>query len=257
MTARFLSGLSKGPDRKSLRYWSQAADDAPDMDYAELEGLRSDAAALRERLERLIHIADSRLAVPRVGATEVPRPLHCDWAWRPPLWSGPVFPTGRAAVESGTRFGEETAVFHDCDIGELTFRQIRNQGQPSDAPFVARLDVFRFGGSFLSLVIELPPDATDGLERRHLLALSIGIDLERPLEVFARLNIRHGPNTEQIVRECPMDAGTMTAEFDLAHTDLNEKRIERAWLDLIFENPQMNQITLRDVTMTRRPRAEL
>ena len=29
------------------------------------------------------------------------------------------------------------------------------------------------------------------------------------------------------------------------------------WIELIFEGPQMNQITLRDITFSRRPRAEL
>jgi hypothetical protein len=38
---------------------------------------------------------------------------------------------------------------------------------------------------------------------------------------------------------------------------MNEKRVERIWLDLIFEGPEMNQVTLRDLTFSRRPRAEL
>ena len=46
-------------------------------------------------------------------------------------------------------------------------------------------------------------------------------------------------------------------EFDLAYTKVNEKRVERLWVDLIFEGPEMNQIILRDVTLSRRPRAEL
>ena len=46
-------------------------------------------------------------------------------------------------------------------------------------------------------------------------------------------------------------------EFDLAYTKLNEKRVEKLWLDLIFEGPEMNQVTLRDLTFSRRPRAEL
>ena len=46
-------------------------------------------------------------------------------------------------------------------------------------------------------------------------------------------------------------------EFDLAYSNLNEKRIERAWIDLIIEGPNMNQIVLRDLTFSRRPRAEL
>ncbi|MDD9976593.1 MAG: DUF6478 family protein, partial [Boseongicola sp.] len=50
--------------------------------------------------------------------------------------------------------------------------------------------------------------------------------------------------------------GEQTVEFDVAASDLNEARLERAWIDLIFEGPEMNQITLRDMTMTRRPRAD-
>jgi hypothetical protein len=83
------------------------------------------------------------------------------------------------------------------------------------------------------------------------------VELEKPLEIFARLNIKHGPNTEQIVRELPLNAEEIMVEFDLAYSNLNEKRVERAWIDLIFENPQMSQLVLRDVTFSRRPRAAL
>ena len=72
-----------------------------------------------------------------------------------------------------------------------------------------------------------------------------------------RLNIKHGPNVEQIVRELPLNEEEVMVEFDLAYTKVNEKRIEKLWLDLIFEGPEMNQIILRDVTVSRRPRAEL
>ncbi len=66
---------------------------------------------------------------------------------------------------------------------------------------------------------------------------------EKPLEIFARLNIKHGPNVEQIVRELPLDEEEVMVEFDLAYTKMNEKRVERMWLDLIFEGAEMNQIT--------------
>ena len=60
------------------------------------------------------------------------------------------------------------------------------------------------------------------------------------------------------MRELPADGqGEMIAEFDLAYTNINEKRVERAWVDLIFESPEMNLIVLRDLTLSRRPRAEL
>ena len=83
------------------------------------------------------------------------------------------------------------------------------------------------------------------------------VELERPIEIFARLNVQHGPNTEQIVRELPVVDRQMMVEFDLAYTKLNEKRVEKLWIDLIFENPEMSQVVLRDLFFSRRPRAEL
>lgn len=81
--------------------------------------------------------------------------------------------------------------------------------------------------------------------------------LKKPLEIFARLNVRHGPNTEQIVRELPLSDDKIMVEFDHAYTKLNEKRVEAMWIDFIFEGPDMNQVTLRDLTFSRNPRAEL
>jgi hypothetical protein len=119
------------------------------------------------------------------------------------------------------------------------------------------MDVFAFDGSFLSLVLDFPQEAIDGLTRRHLIRMDTIVELEKPLEIFARLNIKHGPNTQQIVRELPLNEEESMVEFDLAYSTLNEKRVERAWIDLIFENPQMSQVVLRDVTFSRRPRADL
>ena len=93
--------------------------------------------------------------------------------------------------------------------------------------------------------------------RRHLLRMEVIVEVKKPLEIFARLNVRHGPNTEQIVRELPLSDDKIMVEFDLAYTKLNEKRGEAIWIDLIFEGPEMNQVTLRDLTFSRNPRAEL
>ena len=151
--------------------------------------------------------------------------------------------------------GKEVTLFHDCALSELTLRQIRNQREQDIAPYGLRMDVFKFDGSFLSLVVDLPAEAVQGLRKTHLLSMKTIVETESPLEIFGRLNIRHGPNTEQIVRELPLNEEDVTVEFDLAYSKLNEKRIEKAWIDLIFEGPEMNQITLRDLTFSRRPRA--
>ena len=224
------------------------------MDLATLRGLRSKAAMTRRGIDQLLRTADTRLI--SSGDERLRRPLHSDWAWRPRLWSTKQSQIGLAAVESRSDFGD-ARVFHDCRVSELSLRQIRNRKDTDLCPFALRLDVFRFDGSFLSLAIDLPPEAVSGLKLRHVIRLDCDVEVEKPLEIFARLNVMHGPNTEQIVRELPTVQGETWVEFDLAYTKLNEKRVEKAWIDIIFEGPQMNQIVLHDLCLSRRPRAEV
>ncbi len=243
--------------RRTMRHWSAAVRKAQSAELATLRAERQNARSLRYELDELIYVADTRLGLPRVGSTAFPRPSGTDWAWRPKLWRGPLPQKGIAAVETKTPLGDEITVFHDCRITELSLRQTRNIREADLAPYALRMDVFQFDGSFLSLAIDLPAAACEGLKKRHLIRLDANIELEKPLEILARLNIRHGPNTEQIVRELPLGDTDIFVEFDLAYTNLNEKRVDRMWVDLIFEDPQMNQVTLRDVTFSRYPRAEL
>lgn len=202
-------------------------------------------------------VTDVDLAVPNAGPSPVPMPCTADWAWRPELWRSPLSVPGLNCVPNGSTLGSEVAVFHDCPRAELTLGQVRNIGAQDPAPFALRLDVFRFGGSFLSVVIDLPEAAIRGLRRTHLLRMDTDVETGKPLKIFARLNVEHGPNTERIVRELPLRDRNGMVEFDLAYTRLSEKRVEKAWVDLIFERPEPNKIMLHDVTFSRRPRASL
>ncbi len=242
---------------RSLRRWRRAAQNAETADLETLRLQRQQARRLRTHLDRLIHIADGRLALPAIGSTAISKPHGTDWSWRPELWRGPLAVPGRSSVQSKSRLGDEVTLFHDCAFSELTLRQLRNLREEDLAPFGLRLDVFKFDGSFLSLVIDLPREATTGMNKNHIIQVNTIIETEKPLEVFARVNIKHGPNTEQIVRELPLDEQNVKVEFDLAYSSINEKRIENAWLDLIFEGPEMNQVILRDLTFARYPRADI
>lgn len=253
VTGRFGQAL----DRQAKRRWERLAGRLPEMSLGELAAARQDAAELHHRLARVIHSADARLMLPHVGSNAIERPLGTDWAYRPELWRGPLARRGLSSVQTKTAVGGEAVIFHDCRHSELTYRQLRNTREEDLAPFGFRMDVFGFDGSYLSLVLHLPDSAVEGLRARHIIRVSPVVELEKRLEIFARLNVRHGPNTEQLVRELPIGAEDLSVEFDLAYSEINERRIERIWLDLIFENPQMNQITLRDLTLTRRPRAEI
>jgi hypothetical protein len=243
--------------KRALKRWGRYGDQAATADLELLSRRKAWARSLRRNLDRVIHLAEMRLALPPIGSNAMRKPLGTDWSWRPDLWKGPLPQPGMAAVPARAAISEGTTLFHDCRRSELTVRQIRNTRESDIAPFGFRMDVFRFDGSFLSLVLDLPEEAARGLKLRHLIRLDVIVEMEKPLEIFARLNIKHGPNIEQIVRELPLAEEEVMVEFDLAYSKMNEKRVEKLWIDLIFEGPEMNQVILRDVTLSRRPRAEL
>lgn len=241
----------------ALRWWRQASRRAPDADLVELRKYRQSARQLRTHLNEVIHAADERLALPVVGSNSFPKPFGTDWAWRPELWRGPLPIPGISSVQTKSMLGDEVTLFHDCAHSELTLRQLRNLREADLAPYGLRMDVFKFDGSFLSLVVNLPKDAIAGLKKDHLIRIDTIVEVEKGIEIFARLNIKHGPNTEQFVRELPLNEENVMVEFDLAYSNLNEKRVDKAWLDIIFEGPEMNQVILRDMTFSRRLRAAI
>ena len=243
--------------KQVLRRWRRAARKATGLDPVALRRHRFHARQLRGYLNEVIFAADERLALPAVGSNAFPRPFGTDWAWRPEVWRGPIPAKGMSSVETKSMLGAEVTLFHDCARSELTLRQLRNTREEDLAPYGLRMDVFRFDGSFLSLVVDLPAEALRGLSKDHLMRMDIIVEMEKPIEIFARLNVKHGPNTAQIVRELPLSEEKVAVEFDLAYSDINEKRIEKAWMDLIFEGPEMNMVTLRDVTFSRRMRAAI
>lgn len=255
MRNRF-SLMDKAFHARVLRRWRTAAQNARDADLELLQEQRARARKLKMYLNELTHVAEDRLALPRIGSNTFKRPGGTLWAWRPNVWRGALDQKGIAGVETKKQLGDEVTLFHDCEISELTLRQIRNTREDDLAPYGLRMDVFKFDGSFLSLVIDCPPEAVAGLQRRHLIRLETLIETETPIEIFARLNIKHGPNTEQIVIELPTNKCDILTEFDLAYSSINEKRVEKMWIDLIFEGPEMNEVTVRDLTLCRYPRAD-
>lgn len=243
--------------RRALQRWALSAREARTAKLSTLRKQSTRARLLRAHLDRLIHTADERLALPVVGSTSFPKPHNADWAWRPELWRGPLPTPGISSVQSKSKLGDEVAVFHDCSRSEITLRQVRSTRPEDLAAYGLRMDVFRFDGSFLSAVVDLPQPAIDGLKRSHVLRISSLIEMEKPIEVFVRLNVRHGPNVEQVVRELDTRHKEVEVEFDLAYSNINEKRVEKIWIDFIFEGPEMNQIILRDLTFSRRQRAQV
>lgn len=243
--------------RRILARWQQAGQQADQTTLSDLRRQRDEARQLRAHLDQLIQKADGRLVRPLIGSTRFSTPLGTDWSWRPDLWREPLARRGLASAPRKAQMDGQVTLFHDCSLAEIAMQQIRNRRDKDLAPFSLSVEAFDFTGSFLSLSVELPQLAANGLTRQHLMRLDCLVEYERPTKIFARLNIQHGPNTEQVLRELDLSTSLASVDFDLAHLTLNERRIEKLWLDLIVERPAMNRIVLRDLTFCRHHRADL
>ena len=60
--------------RRSLRRWADAARAADTAELDTLRAQRNEARMLRGKLDALVHVADGRLALPRVGSNAFSRP---------------------------------------------------------------------------------------------------------------------------------------------------------------------------------------
>lgn len=125
----------------------------PNMGEADMIELRSRARDLRSALDHVIRQVNLRVSPTKNRPAGFQKPADADWAWRPELWTSAIADVGVASARSKTRLGDEARLFHDCEISDLTIKQFRNLRSIDLAPFGFMMDVFHFGGSYLSLAI--------------------------------------------------------------------------------------------------------
>ncbi|CTQ49309.1 DUF6478 family protein [Jannaschia donghaensis] len=246
--------------RLAVRRWQRAAQSAETLDAATLARLGPRARQVATHARQLAEAADRVLDGRHVGTDAIDRPPQCDWAWRPAPWAVQMTPQVIAGATGGTGLTDGVRLFHDCPLTEITLKQTRTNRPDAAAPYALSVDALGFAGSFLSLALDLPQQAALSLRRSHIIGISTRLKMERTGEMFVRLNIKQGPNTDQMVSELrPGDhAGSpVTAEFDLGFDEINPAKLEGAWIDLIFERPEMNLVRIEDLTVTRRPRADI
>jgi len=249
--------LDRFLQRRALARWQRSRRDIATTDLGTLDRKSDAARKLLRAVSAFNQDAAVRLALPRIGSTNFPQPPGTDWAWRPKPWQVPVTPAGIAPALPKMELTNELVIFHDCKSAEVTLHQTRNARGTDLAPFGVALEVFHFTGSYLSLVLEIPLASCEGLRKRHLIRLAALIERERPTPILARLNVKNGPNTEQVLLSLPGQTAETMVEFDLAYSGMNERRAERMWIDLMIENPAMNKIDIRDLTLCRYPRADI
>jgi len=246
---------------RAAGHWAMLAESTGVMSNGRLRAVQADARVLRGTLDRFLARAQLRLDGVGQAADLLNLPPGTDWRWRPSFLSALITPGGIAAPQSGEKLGEEAAVWHDCTSSALILRQMPNRSPADLAPYGLQLETLGFSGGYLSVAINLPPESLDGLTRSHIVRLDVALSVERPMSIYARLNIGHGPNTDESLRHLgdlvPGRVLSRAIEFDLHYLEINEKRLERMWLDLIFESPQMNSVRIRDLFFSRHLRADM
>lgn len=246
----------------AARHWAGIAGRAKSGSWRPGTDLTAEAAALHQDLSRFLrlsHTADVGTRRLQHNATDFPP--GTDWFWQPAMLSNAIDPWAMVAPSSGQSLSNGITLWHDCRHRSVILRQVRNRGGDTAARYGLGLEIMGFSGSYLSLSVDLPDDVLAGLDRDQIVRLDATLSSERAITVYGRLNLTQGPETPTLLRQLghPVDgaAAQREAEFDLAYADLAPRPVERAWLDLIFEAPAMNAVTLHDFVLSRRPRAQM
>ncbi|TRD21982.1 DUF6478 family protein [Palleronia caenipelagi] len=255
---KLIGGLDEIVHRRAIKRWTKIGDETEDLDRFSLAALRKQAEDLRERLDRVIEMTDHRLASPVTGSSDLMQTsLDGDWIGRPRTFRHKIVPAFVSEPQSGASFGNEINLFHDAGRPEVMIKQRAGQGRTGAAPYGLEVDTLDFDGSFLSLAFNIDDEIAVGLITSHIVQIDLNWETESLTTCYARLNVQHGPNTEQITRSVDIASTSPTVEFDLAYSDIHEERVERVWVDVIFERPRMSWLALRDMIVSRRLRAEV
>ncbi|WP_240910451.1 DUF6478 family protein [Pontivivens nitratireducens] len=172
---------------------------------------------------------------------------------RPSILAIRQTPGGHVSPPSGAQLAADVSLHHDMNPPRIVTRQIqRDEGHHDFA-----LDIWNTQGSFMSLALALPSEQMAKIAREDLIRLDYTIELEQRCDVFARLNLVHGPNTEQVVRQLDLRNQGDVLEFDVHYTAFDPTRAREIWIDLIFNTRPLNRVVVRDLVISRRPRLSL
>ncbi|MFD1880129.1 DUF6478 family protein [Paracoccus pacificus] len=259
MTGNREGWIDRVTRRRGDARWTALAADPGDLGSSRLRRLRSEAVSLRQVLDRFL--ANTTVAALRPAPVNADHlPGATDWHWRSDLFQQPMHPSSLVSPASGTRLAEGATIWHDDPQAALILRQSRSRADDLP-PFGLSIEALGCEGQFVSLSIDLPAAVLTGLGPDFVVRADMRIWAERPLTAYARLNIENGPNTDSMQQgfqpAAQGAADLAVAEFDLAYSELNEKRLSKMWVDVIFERPRMNAVELRDIVISRHPRADV
>ena len=180
-----------------------------------------------------------------------PLPPKTQWGFTPSLQNSVTEDGISGQILTGTSLGPNVTLHHDGDESAFSIQR------PDDYCVGLQFEFGDFPNGFFSLAFDLPEDGVSALSRHDLLRFIVQTQTDEPFQAYVRLNMRHGPNTEQLVRMLDIGDGTTCVEFDLFYSEYEQKHASSAWIDLIFNDPAHKKVTLERVIILRRARASL
>lgn len=147
--------------------------------------------------------------------------------------------------DAGSQICNGLTLYHDAGGGLYSWHQT-----PDCA---LKLTVYQFDGSYLSLAIGIAEDVISDMRRQGYLCVSKTVTASRPIAAFLRLNVVTDGRHQQMHQTLIIDRGQRTTSFDLDGLPGEFGPIENAWLDLIFADPQMVEVTLAALKIDAAP----
>lgn len=250
--SRLLGGRRPGPRR-----WGDLAAHADALPRPERAALAEEARRLRADLDRFLLAARRQ-----PDAVRPDLPPGTDWWWRPLPFLSPLDPRGLVSPAPGSGLAPGISVWHDLADAPLILAQHPARNGADLPPFALGIESFaRAGHGYVGISFDLPEEALAGLDTTYILRAATVMAAEAPATAYLRLNVEHGPDTEQVVRnlDTPGPGGGVRAEtgFDLGFVPMNPRRLAKIWLDVIVEKPGANAVRLHDLVISRHHRADV
>ncbi len=176
-------------------------------------------------------------------------PPKTQWGYTPALWQHNFDSETVGNILTGTEIAPRVTLHHDAESVDMRIAPVENSAALS-------FDIREFSGGFLSLAFGFPESDAKAIQRHDLIRIAIQSEAAEQFKAYARLNLKHGPNNEQIVRMIDIGQDGF-AEFDIFYTEFEPTRASDAWIDLIINEPQGKSFTLKQVVILRRVRATL
>lgn len=250
---RISRAMQKLRHRRVARLLQRQAGNMNKLSPAHASALRDQARAVHAAAAQVICAADLRLGDAGSGAWISTLPPRVDWVHRPAVWTTPQARSTQASAANEHNLGDGVSLHYDGE-GAIDLRQI-DAAQSGQSQHALVLDINEHSGSFVSLAIGFPDSALANFSKSVLFRCDLKMDRPARLDVFARLNLRHGPNVEKVIRA--VEPTATAVDFDVYYADLNAEDVTDIWVDLIINSPGPTRIVINDLLLSRRPRADV